>query len=114
MLTQDQIDQFHRDGILLVENVADANTLAAMRSQRVAADLAYGPQARHRLDVYAPASAAPSGGHPVVVFFYGGSWNRGERADYRFVGEALAARGVLTPRDLNQPAAAGARPGWRC
>jgi len=32
----------------------------------------------------------------VVVFFYGGSWNRGERADYKFVGEALASRGVLT------------------
>ncbi len=75
---------------------ATLNTLAAIRSQRVAADLAYGPLARHRLDVYAPANAAPPGGHPVVVFFYGGSWNRGERADYRFVGEALAARGVLT------------------
>ena len=32
MLTQDQINQFHRHGILLVENVADANTLAAMRA----------------------------------------------------------------------------------
>ena len=31
MLTQSQITQFHRDGILLVENVADTNTLAAMR-----------------------------------------------------------------------------------
>lgn len=27
----------------------------------------------------------------MVVFLYGGAWNRGERADYRFVGEALAA-----------------------
>ena len=31
MLTQARIDQFHRDGILLVENVADQNTLAVMR-----------------------------------------------------------------------------------
>ena len=31
----------------------------------------------------------------MVVFFYGGSWNRGERADYQFVGEALAGRGVI-------------------
>jgi acetyl esterase/lipase len=46
--------------------------------------------------VYAPRTPASPSGHPVVVFFYGGSWNRGERADYRFVGEALAARGVLT------------------
>ena len=58
--------------------------------------VAYGPLARHKLDLYTPASPAPSGGWPVVVFFYGGSWNTGERADYRFVGAALAARGVLT------------------
>jgi acetyl esterase/lipase len=31
-----------------------------------------------------------------VVFFYGGSWNRGDRAEYRFVGEALAAHGIVT------------------
>ncbi len=30
MLTQHQIDQFHRDGLLLVENVADARTLDTM------------------------------------------------------------------------------------
>jgi acetyl esterase/lipase len=75
---------------------ATLNTLASLASRRVASDVAYGPHARHRLDVYAPGDTAPAGGHPVVVFFYGGSWNRGERADYRFVGEALAARGVLT------------------
>ncbi len=50
--------------------------------------------AAHRLelDVYRPAHAEHA---PVVVFFYGGSWARGERAWYRFVGLALAARGVL-------------------
>ena len=72
------------------------NALSAVRSRQVASAVAYGPLPRQQLDVYAPAAAAPAGGHPVVVFFYGGSWNRGERADYRFVGEALAARGVLT------------------
>ena len=75
---------------------ATLNAIAAIGTHRVAADVAYGPLPRQRLDVYAPAGAAPAGGHPTVVFFYGGSWNRGERADYRFVGEALAARGVLT------------------
>lgn len=58
--------------------------------------VAYGPDARHRLDVYQPTSAVPPGGHPVVVFFYGGSWNKGKRAQYRFLGEALAARGIVT------------------
>jgi acetyl esterase/lipase len=31
----------------------------------------------------------------VIVFFYGGSWNSGEREAYSFVGRALAARGFL-------------------
>ena len=85
-------------GLLVIAASAPAatlNTLSALNSRRVATDVPYGPLARHRLDVYTPGNAA-AGGHPVVVFFYGGSWNRGERADYRFVGEALAARGVLT------------------
>ncbi len=45
------------------------------------------------LDVYAPAHASHA---PIVVFFYGGTWVRGERAWYRFVGTALAAHGVVT------------------
>ena len=71
------------------------NALAAIGSRRVEAGVAYGPLPRHKLDVYAPATAAPAGGRALVVFFYGGSWNSGERRDYRFVGEAFASRGVL-------------------
>lgn len=40
-----------------------------------------------------PADA--DAGVPVVVFFYGGSWQSGERKDYLFVGEALASRGFV-------------------
>jgi acetyl esterase/lipase len=75
---------------------ATLNALAATGSHTLSDGVAYGPLPRHKLDVYRPAAAAPPGGWPVVVFFYGGSWNRGERASYRFVGEALASRGVLT------------------
>ncbi len=32
----------------------------------------------------------------VVVFWYGGSWQRGSKSDYRFVGAALAERGFIT------------------
>ncbi|MDQ6881241.1 MAG: alpha/beta hydrolase [Pseudomonadota bacterium] len=58
--------------------------------------VAYGADPRQRLDVYRPP-AAPSGAAPppIVVFFYGGSWTRGARADYRFVGEALASAGAI-------------------
>jgi acetyl esterase/lipase len=59
---------------------------------------AYGPDPRQKLDIYLPLATAPTGksGYPLVVFFYGGSWSSGERANYRFVGEALASRGVAT------------------
>ncbi|MEW5307766.1 MAG: hypothetical protein WDW36_010142 [Sanguina aurantia] len=44
------------------------------------------------LDVY----RLPHSEHaPVVVFFYGGSWKSGKRQWYRFVGEALAKRGIV-------------------
>jgi len=76
--------------------VASLNALAPRDTYRPTLDVAYGPLPRQRLDLYTPVAAAPASGWPVVVFFYGGSWTTGERADYRFVGEALAAHGVLT------------------
>jgi acetyl esterase/lipase len=58
------------------------------------AGIAYGDDPRQKLDVYVPHQPMP--GAPVVVFFYGGSWNSGSRLDYSFVGEALASRGIVT------------------
>lgn len=54
--------------------------------------IADGADPRQTLDIYRPAGQ-PAPGAPVVVFFYGGSWNSGSRSDYLFVGEALASRG---------------------
>ena len=71
------------------------NAVIPSGSYTLSADVAYGPLARQRLDIYRPSSAAPAPGWPVVVFFYGGSWNRGEKADYKFAGEALASRGIV-------------------
>ncbi len=47
------------------------------------------------MDVYRP-HVAPGKQVPVVVFFYGGSWQRGKREQYQFVGQRLADNGVLT------------------
>lgn len=55
--------------------------------------IAYGNDPRQKLDIYRPAPAISNA--PVVVFFYGGSWNSGSRSDYGFVGEALASRGIV-------------------
>jgi acetyl esterase/lipase len=71
------------------------DVLTARDSYRATLDVAYGPLPRQALDVYEPLTVPPAEGWPVVVFFYGGTWVGGDRRDYRFVGEALASRGVL-------------------
>lgn len=55
--------------------------------------VAYGADPRQKLDVYQPLARVT--GAPMVVFFYGGSWTEGSRSEYRFVGEALAANGIV-------------------
>lgn len=61
----------------------------------VAEGVAYGEHPRQRMDVYAPEGAAGAS-LPIVVFFYGGSWDSGRREDYRFAARAIAARGFVT------------------
>lgn len=57
-------------------------------------DRAYGPHARHTLDIYRAGRETANG--PLVLFYYGGGWKSGDRATYAFVGSALAANGVTT------------------
>ncbi|MDQ4088626.1 MAG: alpha/beta hydrolase [Pseudomonadota bacterium] len=63
-------------------------------SRLVARDQPYGDHVRQRLDLYAPRRAG-GGKLPVIVFFYGGSWNSGVKEGYGFAGRALAAQGFL-------------------
>jgi acetyl esterase/lipase len=69
------------------------NKAARLNGLRVTSGIAYGAHARQKLDIYAPADALP--GLPVLVFFYGGSWQSGDRADYRFAAGALARQGFV-------------------
>ena len=86
---------------LLVSGCSISRVIAAVTPTghyRRTDGLAYGDGERRRLDLYVPNAVAArgEGAHaPVVVFFYGGSWQRGERANYAFVGEALASRGFV-------------------
>lgn len=75
------------------------NATVPSDTYRSFSNLPYGDQPRQKLDVYMPSQpladkALAAGGAPMVVFFYGGSWSSGDRADYRFVGEALASKGI--------------------
>jgi acetyl esterase/lipase len=71
--------------IRLLDGLTPAGTYALDR------DRAYGEHPRQRLDVYRPVAG---GGQTIVVFFYGGNWRAGAKADYRFVAESLTRHGV--------------------
>ncbi len=76
------------------------NGLTPADTYTATTDIAYGTDARNKMDVYQPKKpATPTrdspNGYPIVVFFFGGSWVSGDRESYRFVAEALAAKGIL-------------------
>lgn len=82
--------------LLLVSACSPVKLLNALTPENTFeqhAGIAYGDDPRQRLDVYVPRQGLADA--PVVVFFYGGSWNSGAREDYAFVGEALASRGIV-------------------
>ena len=86
-------------GILLVALLGCSpltlvNSIAPDHGFKVEQGISYGPQERQKLDVYYPEVKRPLA--PVIVFFYGGSWRRGDRERYRFVGQAMSSRGYLT------------------
>ena len=54
----------------------------------------FAPDVGLSMDVYKPRITMGAKA-PVVVFFYGGSWQRGKRSQYQFVGQRLADNGVL-------------------
>jgi acetyl esterase/lipase len=71
-----------------------ANVPAAIGPYKRKANIAYGKDPQHRLDVYIPGKpgTAPP---PLVVFWHGGRWSYGDKTDYLFVGAALAQLGYV-------------------
>ncbi|MGB7034270.1 MAG: alpha/beta hydrolase [Xanthobacteraceae bacterium] len=72
---------------------APLNFLARHHGVEIARSIAYDAGARRTLDVYRPSAATAA---PVVVFFYGGSWQSGHKETYLFVAAALARHGYVT------------------
>ena len=61
-----------------------------LRDVDVKHDVAYGPDERHRLDLYLPKGEGP---RPLIVCVHGGGWAGGDKARYRWMGEAFARAG---------------------
>lgn len=69
------------------------NLMVPRSGYRVVQGLAYGADARQKLDLYIPDGlSAPA---PVILFFYGGSWQSGERSWYLAFGQAFASKGII-------------------
>lgn len=58
-------------------------------------DIYFDQQHNIALDIYQPKNIAQGNNAPVLVFFYGGSWQKGEKNQYDFVGEAFASQGYV-------------------
>lgn len=72
------------------------NSVSKVYSVEVQTDLAFGSNSRDKMDIYRPTEPPSANKQtPVVVFFYGGSWNRGEKSEYEFVGRKLASMGYI-------------------
>jgi acetyl esterase/lipase len=69
------------------------NKLASDEGYSLSSNVAFDDASNLKLDVYAPDNAKNA---PVVVFFYGARWEEGKKEMYKFVGQALAARGFVT------------------
>jgi acetyl esterase/lipase len=68
------------------------NLLSPRSGIEITRSICYAGGHRHTLDVYRPTASCPA---PVIVFFYGGSWQRGHKALYGFLGSAIARRGYV-------------------
>jgi len=55
---------------------------------------AYGNKQRQNLDIHIPKQVKKNA--DVVVFFYGGRWQYGNKNEYAFVADALTSKGIIT------------------
>ncbi|NKF22870.1 alpha/beta hydrolase [Solimonas marina] len=68
------------------------NDMTTDKGYTLTADVPYDRQHDLNLDVYSPNNVQNA---PVVVFFFGGFWQHGDKTMYKFVGQALAANGIV-------------------
>ncbi|KAJ2257727.1 hypothetical protein GGH98_000666 [Coemansia sp. RSA 454] len=86
---------------IIVTYLAAKLTRSARAQDTAVRDIKYGPQARHRLDLFVPLGREPGGHMPVVVILPGYRWSKTKRARmYRPMAQTLCGDGmfVVLPR----------------
>ncbi len=74
-------------------SLIDALAGGGRGSERVARAVPFGTHGQ-KLDVWAPTAPA-RGQRPVLIWWYGGGWVKGDRAAYAFAGRAFAQAGYI-------------------
>lgn len=65
---------------------------AARKLPNAKLDLAYGPGATDKVDIFMPTGAGP---HPVMVYYHGGFWRLFSKNDRAFLAPSVNAAGVI-------------------
>ena len=77
------------------------NSLVPENGYEMISEVAYGADSRQKLDIYLPKNPKTSDAEnlgalkKVIIFYYGGNWDSGERADYKFAAEAFVSQGYI-------------------
>ena len=72
------------------------NSLVPESGYELISAVEYGANSRQKLDIYLPKNSKTSdAAKKVIIFYYGGNWDSGERADYKFAAEALVSKGYI-------------------
>lgn len=66
------------------------NGLTPKQGYQLRENIAYGLKSRQRLDLYTTRKGVA---RALIVFVHGGAWTSGDKASYKFVGEAFARYG---------------------
>lgn len=70
------------------------NAVVPKAQMQILRDIPFGALPPQKLDIYQPHLLSDTL-LPVIVFFYGGSWDSGSKQDYLFLAEAFTAQGYL-------------------
>ena len=71
-----------------------ANIPTYFDDTKIYKDIVFQPKYNLALDVYVPAKNIPIK-PTAIVFFYGGSWESGDKGEYKFLGSTLAQQGYV-------------------
>ena len=69
------------------------NLFISREGYKIHENLAYGAYPRQKIDVYTPDHLTANA--PVILFFYGGSWENGRKEDYLAFGETFATKDIV-------------------